>query len=115
MTGLVYKILRREEWVAAQEAGVFTGSAADARDGFIHLSAGHQVHGVCDRHFAHESDLVLLAVEADRLGPLLKWETSHKGEAFPHLYGKLPLALARSVADIGRDADGGLILPADIA
>ena len=55
----------------------------------------HQVRGVCDRHFAGEDDLVLLTIEADRLGPALKWETSHKGEAYPHLYGPLPLALVR--------------------
>jgi len=114
MTGLVYKILRPAEWSSAQETGIFTGSRDDVRDGFIHLSAVHQVRGVCDRHFAGEGDLILLAVDSAALGPPLKWETSHKGEAFPHLYGSLSLALVRSVAEIRRGADGRLIFPSEI-
>jgi len=115
MTGVVYKVQRRAEWIAAQADGAFTGSAADARDGFIHLSAAHQVRGVCERHFAGEDDLVLLTIESDRLGPALKWETSHKGEAYPHLYGTLPLALVRTVAEIRRGTDGRLKFPSEIA
>jgi uncharacterized protein (DUF952 family) len=112
---LVYKVLRRAEWMAAQVTGVFTGSPADARDGFIHLSAAHQVRGVCERHFTGEDDLVLLTIEENRLGPALKWETSHKGEAYPHLYGTLPLALVASVAEIRRGTDGRLTFPSEIA
>lgn len=114
MAGLVYKVLRRAEWSAAHATGVFGGSPADARDGFIHLSAAHQVRGVCDRHFAGEDDLLLLTIEADRLGPVLKWETSHKGEAYPHLYGTLPLALVHSVTEIGRGDDDRLRFPPEI-
>jgi uncharacterized protein (DUF952 family) len=113
-TGLVYKMLRRAEWTGAQVTSVFTGSPADARDGFIHLSAAHQVRGVCERHFAGEDDLVLLTIEENRLGPTLKWETSHKGEAYPHLYGTLPLALVRAVAEIRRGGDGRLKFPPEI-
>jgi uncharacterized protein (DUF952 family) len=115
MTGLIYKVLRPAEWSAAQETGTFTGSPADLDDGFIHLSAAHQVRGVCDRHFAGEHDLILLTLDSASLGPALKWETSHKGEAFPHLYGTLPLALVRSVADIPRGDDGRLVFPTEIA
>ena len=114
MTGLLYKIVRPAEWSAAQETGTFTGSPADLRDGFIHLSAAHQVRAVSDRHFAAENDLILLAVDTAVLGPTLKWEASHKGEAFPHLYGSLSLALVRSVAEIRRQADGRLIFPSEI-
>jgi uncharacterized protein (DUF952 family) len=114
MTKSVYKILRRPEWEAAQETGVFCGSPDDVRDGFVHLSTAHQVRGVCERHFAAESDLVLLGVDADRLGSQLKWEASHKGEAYPHLYGRLPLALVRSMTDIRRGSDGRFAFPPEI-
>jgi len=114
MTDLVYKVLRPAEWVAAQAAGIFAGSPDDQRDGFIHLSAGHQVRGVCDRYFAGADDLVLLTVEAARLGSALRWEVSHKGEAYPHLYGPLPLALVKSIADIRRDEGGRLTFPPGI-
>jgi uncharacterized protein (DUF952 family) len=115
MTGVVYKVLRRAEWTAAQAGGAFTGSPADVRDGFIHLSAAHQARGVCERHFADEGDLVLLTIEAERLGAALRWEKSHKGEAYPHLYGTLPLALVRTVAEIRRGDDGRLNFPPEIA
>ena len=114
MTGLVYKILRRAEWSAAQETGTFTGSRDDARDGFIHLSAADQVRAVCERHFAGENDLVLLAFDPAALGDALKWEASHKGEAFPHLYSTLPLALVCSIAEIRRGAYGRPIFPSEI-
>lgn len=114
MAESVYKILRPAEWRAAQESGVFTGSRDDKRDGFIHLSAAHQVRGVCDRYFGGESAVVLLTLEASRLGPALKWEISHKGEAFPHLYGPLPLALVKSIADIRRRQGGRLVFPPEI-
>jgi uncharacterized protein (DUF952 family) len=113
-SGLVYKVLRPREWTAARAEGVFAGSAADAQDGFIHLSAAHQVRGVCERHFAGEDALVLLTIEADRLGPALQWEASHKGEAYPHLYGTLPLALVSAVAEIRRGNDGRLTFPPEI-
>lgn len=114
MADFVYKILRPAEWIAAQQSGVFTGSRDDERDGFIHLSAAHQVCGVCDRYFGAESAVVLLTIEASRLGPALKWETSHKGEPYPHLYSPLPLALVKSIADIRRGEGGQLVFPPEL-
>ena len=43
------------------------------------------------RHFATESDLVLVAFDPDRLGPALRWEPSRGGALFPHLYRILTL------------------------
>ena len=114
MTVLVYKILRRGEWDAAQQTGLFSGSTDDLRDGFIHLSAAHQLRAVCERHFSGERELIFLSFDPARLGPSLKWEQSHKGEAFPHLYGTLPLALVHSIAEIQRESDGGYAFPPDI-
>ena len=37
-------------------------------------------------------DLVLVAVDADRLGDALKWEPSRGGQLFPHLYRDLRLS-----------------------
>ncbi len=97
---LIYKILGRDEWAAAEAAGVFTGSAVDIADGFIHFSAEAQVRETLNRHFAGRTDLVLVAVEAGALGPALKWEPSRGGALFPHLYGPLPTRLAVSAETI---------------
>ena len=82
----IYKILREAEWATAVAAGVYTGSAVDHKDGFIHFSTAAQVIETAARHFARESDLVLVAFDADRMGRDLKWEPSRGGALFPHLY-----------------------------
>jgi uncharacterized protein (DUF952 family) len=87
----VYKILRAHEWRVFRDAGVFEGSPADLKDGFIHLSAATQVAGTREKHFAGESDLVLLRISAAALGHDLRWEPSRGGALFPHLYRSLRL------------------------
>lgn len=86
---LVYKIFRRAEWQALSTAGETLGAPIDLSDGYIHLSTREQVTETAAKHFATESDLVLVAVEADRLGDALKWEPSRGGALFPHLYRPL--------------------------
>ncbi|MCU0911020.1 MAG: DUF952 domain-containing protein [Rhodobacteraceae bacterium] len=88
---LVFKILRRPEWDAFRAAGQTAGAPVDLADGFIHLSTAEQVAETAARHFAAESDLVLVAVEEERLGTALKWEPSRGGALFPHLYRPLRL------------------------
>ena len=95
----------------ARERGRFEGSADDAGDGFIHLSAGHQVAGTLAKYFAGQRDLVLLAVDPERLGDRLRWETSRGGELFPHLYGPLPLAHVTAVEPLVLHDDGTHRLP----
>lgn len=88
---LVYKILRATEWAALCAAGRIKGAPVDLRDGFVHFSARDQVAGTLARHFAGETGLVLLACEADALGPALRWQPSRGGALFPHLYRDLAL------------------------
>ncbi|MDO9527461.1 MAG: DUF952 domain-containing protein [Gemmobacter sp.] len=89
---LIYKIFRRPEWDAFRVSGETAGAPVDLMDGFIHFSTAAQVAETAAKHFATESDLVLLALEADRLGPALKWEPSRGGALFPHLYRSLTQA-----------------------
>jgi uncharacterized protein (DUF952 family) len=89
---LIYKIFRRPEWDDFRDAGETAGAPVDLADGFIHFSTVAQVAETAARHFATESDLVLVAVEAEPLGPALKWEPSRGGALFPHLYRTLLIA-----------------------
>ena len=91
---LIFKICAEADWAAAVSAGVFNGAAVDLRDGFIHFSAAHQLRETASRHFAGQAGLLLVAFEADSLGPALKWEASRGGDLFPHLHGPLDPALA---------------------
>ena len=83
---LILKILRRAEWTAFRDAGVTLGAPVDLVDGFVHFSTAAQVAETAARHFAAESDLVLVAFESASMGPQLKWESSRGGALFPHLF-----------------------------
>jgi len=107
----IYHMCRREEWEAAKRAGRYAGSSQDAADGFIHFSTAAQVKESAAKHRAGQSGLVLLAVDAGRLGSALKWEASRGGALFPHLYGALPVAAVIAVHDLPLGADGAHRFP----
>jgi uncharacterized protein (DUF952 family) len=52
------------------------------------------------KHFAGQSDLVLVSVDPRALGAALRYESSRDGQLFPHLYGELPVSLAREVKEL---------------
>ena len=88
---LILKIFRRPEWDAFRAAGRTLGAPIDLADGYIHFSTPAQVAETAAKWFAQDSDLVLVAFDADALGPALKWEPSRGGQLFPHLYRALRL------------------------
>ena len=102
----VYKILPRAEWIAAQDAGVFNGSAVDLRDGYIHLSTAEQASETARLHFAGQTSLVILQIEASALGEPLRWEPSRGGRLFPHLYGPLDPASVVGTRPLELNAQG---------
>jgi uncharacterized protein (DUF952 family) len=89
---LIYKIFRRPEWDALRAEGQTRGAPVDLADGYIHFSTAAQVAETAARHFAAESDLVLVAVDPAALGEALVWEPSRGGQMFPHLYRVLRLS-----------------------
>ncbi len=97
---IVYKICSLEEWREAERCGAYEGSPDDRRDGFIHLSAPHQVRETARRHFSGRDGLILVALDAAALGPRLNWEESRGGDRFPHLYGSLDPAACIKVAPL---------------
>jgi uncharacterized protein (DUF952 family) len=111
---LIYKIVPEALWRAAEALAQFDGAPVDLAEGFIHFSTAAQLRATAARHFAAQRDLLLIAVEADRLGDALKWEPSRGGDLFPHLYAPLQLTeIVRVDALPLRDDDthdfGGLI------
>ncbi len=102
----IYKICPVSLWRAAVAAGVFKGAPIDLSDGFIHFSTAGQAAETAAKHFAGQSDLLLIAVDAERLGGALKWEPSRGGALFPHLYGDLPLSAVIRVEPLPIGPDG---------
>lgn len=107
----VFKVLPRSAWDEACRVGAFAGSADDMRDGFIHLSASHQLAGTLAKHFRGQHDLVLISFAADVLGDALRWEVSRGGDEFPHLYAPLPTAAAGAVHALQLGIDDVPVLP----
>jgi uncharacterized protein (DUF952 family) len=105
----IFKIVHAPEWRAA--AGEYHGSTKDRADGFLHFSLAEQLVGTLARHYADADDLMLVAVDAERLGAALKFEASRDGALFPHLYSVLPRAAVEWVRPIARDATGAFVLP----
>jgi len=93
---LLYKILPARDWRDATARGVFEGSPVDLKDGFIHLSAAHQLRETAARHFKGGEDLLLVGFAEDDL-PALKWEPSRGGDLFPHVYGVIETRLAAEI------------------
>ena len=113
-SGVIYKIVPAALWRAAEEAGTFAGAPVDLADGFIHFSTGAQVAETAARHFAGQTDLLLVAVDGATLGPALRYEPSRGGALFPHLYAGLPVTAALWVRPLPSGADGHPLFPEDL-
>ena len=103
---IIYKICSQDEWETAEQTGFFSGSIVDVRDGFIHFSTAAQMRETASQHFEGQQDLVLVAVDAIKLGDALKWEVSRGGDLFPHLYDKLSTADVLEISPLPLGDDG---------
>lgn len=103
---MIFKIIHREQWAAAEAAGTFTGAAIDLQDGYIHFSTAEQAAETAAKHFAGQADLLLVAVNPETLGESLKWEPSRGGALFPHLYAALDPGKVEWVKELPIGDDG---------
>jgi uncharacterized protein (DUF952 family) len=106
----VFKLTTLDEWSCAVVEGAFAGSPDDHRDGFIHLSAHHQLEGTAAKYFGGIEGLCLVAFAADDLAAGLRWEPSRGGENFPHFYGALPATAALWVRPVPLDEEGAPLI-----
>lgn len=103
---LIYKICPATLWRQAETAGIFRGSPVDLKDGYIHFSTAEQAKDTAARHFAGQHDLVLVAIDSEKLVAGLQWEPSRGGALFPHLYAPLNVTLIESVVPLPLGVDG---------
>lgn len=92
----IYKIVTAAQWSDAEAKGVFEGAPVDLRDGYIHFSTADQLEETLNKHFAGQSDLLIITFESDSFGDAMKWEPSRGGQLFPHLYAPLKVSSALS-------------------
>lgn len=103
MTRLLH-ITERALWDAARESGTYEMSTRGktlGEEGFIHCSTQTQLRGVAEflyGDYEGPDDLVVLAIDSDRLTAPLRYEAAEPGGAeFPHVYGPLPVEAVTEV------------------
>lgn len=108
---LVYHILPRADWQAAQKEGIYRPASLE-NEGFIHFSRGEQVLPVARNFYRDQTDLLLLTIAADKVNGEIRYEDLlGEGRLFPHLYGPLDLRAVVAVDEFGRDDAGAFQLP----
>jgi len=85
-----------QAWDEAQSVGVVAPASLDDV-GFVHLCHPAQLDGVIRRHHADAAVVLVLTIDRHRLVDELRWEESHPGDWYPHLYGPLPVDAVVSV------------------
>jgi uncharacterized protein (DUF952 family) len=107
--GDLFHLCTTDEWEAARRSGERRPPSLDAQ-GFVHLSSREQVHLPANRLFAGRGDMVLLQLDAARLGAPVRWEpgveTDPESMTFPHLYGPLPVDAVTSITPYRPGSDG---------
>ena len=104
-TERLFHLALRLDWEAAQEAGeyrVSTRGRTLAEEGYLHASYEHQWQGVRDAYYADVTEpLVLLEVDPALLDvPVVEEVPAGGDEAFPHVYGPLPVAAVVAVREL---------------
>ena len=110
----IFHVTFATDWADAQAAGEYRISTRDSRFedvGFIHAGFADQYVRVGSRIFGDTTDpLVVLVIDSERVGVPVQVEDLHaEGEAFPHIYGPLPLTAVVDVLPT-RIVDGSLVI-----
>jgi glutathione S-transferase len=112
--GSIYHLALRNEWDSAVETGEYTGSTLGkslADEGFIHCSFAGQVDAIARLLYRGHHDVLLLVIDTSRVASPVRVERLEGSEqAFPHIYGPLPVSAVVRVAPIPLEADGRLHL-----
>ena len=104
-TERLFHLALRSDWEAAKEIGeyrVSTRGRTLAEEGYLHASYAHQWQGVRDAYYADVPEpLVLLEVDPALLDvPVVEEVPAGGDEAFPHVYGPLPVAAVVAVREL---------------
>jgi len=103
--------LDRWEQAAAHPQGDYTDPSLEA-EGFIHCSTHKQALIPANERFAGRDDLVLLLIDLQLVPSRTLFEDCYEtGQAFPHIYGPIPVTAAVQVVPFPCHADGTFSLP----
>jgi glutathione S-transferase len=108
---VIYHLTDPTTWAASLAAGEHTGSTRGvtlAEECYIHCSTAAQWPGVRERFYADAGELLLLHIEESLLtAPLVYEQIGGAPEAFPHVYGPIPLAAVVQVETLAENSPRG--------
>ena len=105
---MIFHLALAADWDAAVPAGEYRVSTLGRtleQEGYIHASADlAQAQGVAGRYYRDVTEpLVLLEIDEDRLGcPVRREVPEGADEAFPHIYGPIPVSAVTAVTPFSR-------------
>jgi len=108
----IFHIARATDWEDALTTGEYRVSTLGRtldEEGFIHCSAdGAQGATVLHNYYAHiDEPLVVLVIDTERVPSEIRYEVpGGASDAFPHIYGPLPVAAVVAIAPVTRADDG---------
>ena len=106
----ILHLIDRASWDEARSKGEHLPESL-ASEGFIHCSGDEeQMLRVAYRLYPGREDMLVLALDTERLEAPVKREPSRSGEIYPHIYGPLNLEAVEKVWRLAPDADGGYSL-----
>ncbi|UHQ23208.1 DUF952 domain-containing protein [Lysobacter sp. 5GHs7-4] len=92
----VYHFADPADWARAQRDGEYRNAGLQ-REGFLHCATQAQLADVIERHQRGRGELILLHLDAAALGDVLRYDPSPRsGQAYPHVYGPIPLSAVRT-------------------
>lgn len=114
MPDRLYHVAIPDEWERARVAGAYTMSTRGRSlddEGFIHCSYRHQVEQVANVFYADVPCLMLLEIDRTQLNVAVVDEHADgDGEAFPHVYGPIPVHAIVADEPWERTPDGRYVL-----
>ena len=110
---MLFHLVTRGAWERALAEGRYRPVSLE-REGFVHLSNERQWLASANRFFRGESDVVLLVLRKERLGPNVVYEAAD-GDAFPHLYDELNLDAVVQALAVPVAPDGSFEVPVLLA
>ena len=97
---MIFHIAEKSVWEACEQLDSYVPSEY-LDEGFVHCSKLSQVEKTANNYYRGRDDLVLLAIDPEKLSAETRYENLIGGEEkFPHVYGELHKAAITRVVDL---------------
>jgi uncharacterized protein (DUF952 family) len=104
---MIYHWCPEADWKDAD--AVYLAAGFDG-EGFTHCSFRDQIEATATDFDRGHTDLVLLCIEEEGL-PVVTEDSYQSGQAFPHVYGSIPVGSVVRVLPFPPEEDGSFRLP----